>query len=128
MAVSRIEAIYIVKLSDVHIPYILGCKVVGPRRGEYMLDKFNFEQLLKNYNNGKYYWYTDLLERAIVSHTQQVYIRGEVKGDKGFIELAKNLGLTPLVRLEGLDKTKRIAKTLGLSVEILETLKMGLGF
>lgn len=119
MALSKIDTVYIVKLSSNHMPYVLGCKVVGPKGGAYMLDKFNFEQLLKNYNKGRYMAYNDILERIVVRDTKKVYIRNFVGGDKAFIDLARNLHLKPLVRLDGLEKTKRLARDLGFTVKMV---------
>lgn len=119
MALSKIDTVYIVKLSNKHIPYVLGCKVVGPKGGAYMLDKFNFEQLLKNYNKGRYMAYNDVLERIVVRNTLQVYIGNFAGGDKAFVDLARNLHLKPLVRLDGLEKTKKLARDLGFTVKIV---------
>ena len=119
MGLSKIDTVYIVKLSNNHVPYVLGCKVVGPKGGAYMLDKFNFEQLLKNYDKGRYMAYNDILERIVVRNTLQVYIRNFAGGDKAFIDLARNLHLKPLVRLDGLEKTKRLARDLGFTVKMV---------
>lgn len=119
MALSKIDTVYIVKLSNNHVPYVLGCKVVGPKGWAYMLDKFNFEQLLKNYDKGRYMAYNDILERIVVRNTLKVYIRNFAGGDKAFIDLARNLHLKPLVRLSGLEKTKRLARDLGFTVKMV---------
>lgn len=103
------------RLSCYHIPYFVYMTVIGPHGGEYTVDEFNTEIILKeHFRVTMLPDITSKIMAQIGSHLDNVQFINYEGNIEELLKLQKNL----LIRVSGIDKAKIIGQHLRLDYNL----------